>query len=84
MEVADFQRAERKLAQVGCYRLSGFWFPARQFLRSQRGDISLCSITKKPLRQDAFIAGASSDSAFALYLFDKKLRQLMLDAIERI
>lgn len=84
MEVAAPQRAERKLAQVGYYRLSGFWFPAREFVRDQHGQVTLCSVTQKPLRQDAFMAGASFDSAFNLYLFDKKLRQLMLDAIERI
>lgn len=84
MEVADPLRAERKLAQVGYYRLSGFWFPAREFVRDQHGQVTLCNVTQKPLRQDAFMAGASFDSAFSLYLFDKKLRQLMLDAIERI
>lgn len=84
MEVADLCRAERKLAQVGYYRLSGFWFSAREFARDQRGEVSLCHVTHKPLRQDTFMAGASFDSAFKLYIFDKKLRQLMLDAIERI
>lgn len=39
---------------------------------------------QKPLRQDTFLPNSSFDDAFSLYLFDKKLRQLMLDAIERI
>jgi abortive infection bacteriophage resistance protein len=84
MKVADPQRAERKLAQVGYYRLSGFWFPAREFVRDQYGQVATCSVTQKPLRQDAFMADTSFDSACSLYLFDKKLRQLMLDAIERV
>lgn len=83
MEVADPLRAERKLAQVGYYRLSGFWFPAREFERDQQGQVTLCNATLKPRRKEAFTAGASFDSVVNLYLFDKKLRQLMLDAIER-
>lgn len=84
MEIGDPLRAERKLAQVGYYRLSGFWFPAREFVRDQHGQVTVCNATLKPLRQEAFTAGASFDSVVDLYLFDKKLRQLMLDAIERI
>ncbi|WP_257217127.1 Abi family protein [Pseudomonas syringae] len=84
MEVADPLRAERKLSQVGYYRLSGFWFPAREFVRDQHGQVTISNVTQKPVRQDAFAAGTSFDSVVDLYLFDKKLRQLMLDAIERI
>ena len=29
MQVNDPSRAERKLAQLGYYRLSGYWYPAR-------------------------------------------------------
>ncbi|CAM2949745.1 Abi family protein [Pseudomonas fluorescens] len=84
MGIADPLRAERKLAQVGYYRLSGYWFPAREFVRDQNQNVVLCRATKKPLRQDTFLPNSSFDDAFSLYLFDKKLRQLMLDAIERI
>lgn len=71
MEVADPLRAERKLAQVGYYRLSGFWFPAREFERDQQGQVTLCNATLKPRRKEAFTAGASFDSVVNLYLFDK-------------
>lgn len=84
MEVPDPQRAERKLAQIGYYRLSGYWFPARDFVRDNQQQVVLCNVTNKPLRQSQFQAGTSFDDAVALYLFDKRLRQLMLDAIERI
>ncbi len=30
MEIADRDRAERKLSQVGYYRLSGIWYPFRE------------------------------------------------------
>ncbi|PMS38952.1 abortive phage infection protein, partial [Vibrio parahaemolyticus] len=29
MLIPDTERAERKLSQVGYYRLSGFWYPCR-------------------------------------------------------
>ena len=84
MTLSDKVRAERKLAQVGYYRLSGYWFPARKFVRDNQQNVLLCRVTNKPLRQDNFLANTTFDDAFSLYLFDKKLRQLMLDAIERI
>lgn len=77
-------RAQRKLAQVGYYRLSGFWFPCRDFLRDKDGEVLISEATRKPLRGETFAAGTRFEAVFDLYLFDKKLRQLMLDAIERI
>lgn len=47
MGIADPLRAERKLAQVGYYRLSGYWFPAREFVRDQNQNVVLCRATKK-------------------------------------
>lgn len=46
MGIADPLRAERKLAQVGYYRLSGYWFPAREFVRDQNQNVVLCRATK--------------------------------------
>ncbi len=37
-----------------------------------------------PIRKDEFQGGVSFDSIIDLYLFDKRLRQMMLDALERI
>ncbi|VVP21175.1 hypothetical protein PS862_03865 [Pseudomonas fluorescens] len=31
MQIHDPSGSERKLAQLGYYRLSGFWYPAREF-----------------------------------------------------
>lgn len=84
MLIDDAQRAERKLAQLGYYRLSGYWYPARQFQLDDQHQRQLCHITKKPLRLDAFAAGTTFDEVVALYRFDKDLRMLMLDAIERL
>ncbi|KIY39132.1 abortive phage infection protein [Pseudomonas sp. 10-1B] len=85
MHVADSTRAERKLAQVGYYRLSGYWYPAREFDRDPLSNQPrTCRITGKPLRRDIFADGASFDDVVDLYRFDKHLRLLMLDAIERL
>jgi len=84
MQITDVPRAERKLSQVGYYRLSGFWYPCREFLRDANNNVVLCTVSKKPLRQNVFTPGTQFDSVFEIYLFDKKLRQLMLDAVERI
>lgn len=84
MEVSDPARAERKLAQLGYYRLSGFWYPSRAFKLDSTGQPLLCPSTNKPVRLDQFQPGTSFDAAVALYQFDKRLRLLMLDAIERL
>lgn len=84
MQVADQARAERKLSQLGYYRLSGYWYPAKAFAVDAQGRQLLCPISQKPLRQDWFQSGTHFNNAVALYLFDKRLRLLMLDAIERL
>ncbi|WP_256573268.1 MULTISPECIES: Abi family protein [unclassified Pseudomonas] len=85
MLVPDPVRAERKLAQLGYYRLSGYWYPAREFDRDPvTKQPRTCTITQKPLRRDVFAEGVSFDDVVELYKFDKHLRLLMLDAIERL
>lgn len=84
MQIEDVARAERKLAQVGYYRLSGFWFPCRQYLIGDGGQVAVSAQACKPVRAEAMLAGTSFDKVFELYLFDKRLRLLMLDALERV
>lgn len=84
MDVEDPNRAERKLTQVGYYRLSGFWYPCRKLRLDKNGQPVISPLNNKPERLDDFEDGTSFNAVFELYLFDKKLRQLMLDAIERI
>jgi len=75
----------RKLAQVGYYRLSGFWYPCREICFDEHGKaIKVSENSKKLKRSDHFIDGTSFDSIFTLYLFDKRLRLLLLDALERV
>ena len=75
MVIHDSQRAMRKLSQVGYYRLSGFWYTSRIIRTSDEG---------LSFRSDDFLPGTSFEQAYDLYLFDKKLRMLMMDALERI
>lgn len=75
MVIKDNDRAMRKLSQVGYYRLSGFWYTSRVIRANDEG---------LSFRSDDFLAGTSFEQAYDLYLFDKKLRLLMMDALERI
>jgi abortive infection bacteriophage resistance protein len=82
MIVPDKNRAERKLSQIGYYRLSGFWYPCREFRTISRQADS--GVKKKPQREDFFQPNINFNDIIDLYLFDKRLRLLILDAIERI
>lgn len=77
LQIDDGERAKRYLKRLGYYRLSGYWYPFRQF---QAVDDS----QTVELRSDDFIEGSRFDDLIKLYVFDKKLRLLALDALERI
>lgn len=77
LQIEDFDRAKRYLQRLGYYRLSGYWYPFRQFRSDDNGQTA-------ELRRDDFIAGSRFDDLVKLYVFDKKLRLLALDALERI
>lgn len=70
MEITDLEKAEECLARIGYYRLSAYWFP---FRKENNGVI-----------QDDFKEGTSFSSCMDFYVFDKKLRILTMDALERI
>lgn len=65
--------ARNYLSRIGYYRLSGYWYPFRQPNPNNH---------RQKLNQ--FIAGSRFEDAVQLYVFDKKLRLLAFDAIERI
>jgi abortive infection bacteriophage resistance protein len=79
MAISDPQKAGQYLERIGYYRLSGYWHPFRQ---SQ----TVTGSNGRSMRQvlDAFRPGVEFGHAVDLYVFDKKLRLLFLDAIERI
>lgn len=79
MVVTDDAAAISYLERIGYYRLSAYWFPFRQY--ETRHDS-----TGKPVdvRTDNFVPNTQFVDAVELYLFDKKLRLLAIDALERI
>lgn len=78
MEISDSSKAANYLKRIGYYRLSGYWHPFRKPIVSN--DKSLHSLALS----DNFRDGTCFSDAVDLYVFDKKLRLLFLDAIERI
>lgn len=76
MVIDDPLRAQRKLTQVGYYRLSGYFYPSRNY--------SINPETRIKSVHSAFRANTRFDDVFEYYLMDKKMRTLLLDAIERI
>ncbi|WP_397596992.1 Abi family protein [Silanimonas sp.] len=86
--VTDRSKALDCLERIGYYRLSGYWFAFRQ---RSAACVVLGSNGRKPervrvesLALDDFKPGASFQAAVDLYVFDKRLRLLALDALERI
>lgn len=63
--------ARQWLANVSYYRLSAYWYPAREFNVDGR-------------RADAFLPGTSFADVIALYEADRKLRTLIHDGMERV
>jgi abortive infection bacteriophage resistance protein len=89
LQVSDRSKALEYLARIGYYRLSGYWFPFRE----RSGALVLLDIRgRKPARLnkvetialDSFKAGATFENAVKLYVFDKQVRLLVMDALERI
>jgi abortive infection bacteriophage resistance protein len=66
------------LERLGYYRLSGYWYPLRAI------DRTASTAQNKVVRLDSFVPGSRFEDVVRLYVFDKKLRLLALDALERI
>lgn len=79
MAVGDRARAERYLARLGYYRLSGYWYPARNITYA----VDPHGIAARHV-EDTFKDGTTFERAVDLYVFDKRLRLLFMDALERI
>jgi abortive infection bacteriophage resistance protein len=79
LDIGDPNTAARLLAQYGYYRLSGYWHPLRKSTLAVDGQ-------GKPtfVYSDHFVPGATLDQAIRLAEFDRRLRALFLEAIERI
>jgi len=78
--VGDEAWAEHCLARVGYYRLSAYWYPFRKSVTHIDPATGQDSTTVL----SAFKGGTNFDTIMALYVFDKKLRMIVLDALERV
>lgn len=78
LQVDDPAAALDYLERLGYYRLSGYWYPLRAI------DPAASAAQGKAVRLDTFAPGSRFEDVVRLYVFDKKLRLLALDALERI
>jgi abortive infection bacteriophage resistance protein len=70
MAVPDRAKAEHYLRHVSYYRLRAYWLPFER---------------PSPVDGDhLFVEGTTFDDVLALYVFDRRLRLLAMDAVERI
>lgn len=74
MSVTNEESAIKYLERIGYYRLSAYWYPFRRMIGN----------SPIPKRLDEFTHDTQFKTIVDLYVFDKKLRLLLLDAIERI
>lgn len=78
MLIGNSEIAKSYLEKLGYYRLSGYWYPFREIAEEQDEEAVV------PKRLDQFVAYTHFSHIVDLYIFDKKLRLLALDALERI
>lgn len=78
--VTDDAAALDYLERVGYYRLSAYWYPFRHFEIVQNPQTHALETR----RSDQLVPNTHFTDAVELYLFDKKLRLLAMDALERV
>lgn len=72
MRVDDYDLAERWMKTVGYYRLGAYWLPHEE--PPQEGET----------RSKRFKPGTTFENIVRIYVFDRRLRLLIAEAIERI
>ena len=72
LDIPDIDHAKRCLEAIGYYRLSAYWLPYEEPSDRSR------------TRSKRFRVGARFDEVMASYVFDRKLRVMTMEAIERI
>lgn len=80
MQISDETLAKRCLGRTGYYRLSAYWYPFRSF----QGGSPPTGPSSTLARTDIFVSGTTFEEVFQFYVFDKKLRVLVMDGLERI
>jgi abortive infection bacteriophage resistance protein len=87
MTVSDDARALSYLEKIGYYRLSGYWYPFRvraDYMELTSDGTPPVNPKKKSLATDWFHSNTRFSDVVDLYVFDKRLRHLVGDALERI
>jgi len=77
---ADPSRAIDLLAGVGYYHLSAYTYPLRTLLPEGQGGVE----TPWKFREDSFVTGAEFSQVEALWQFDRRLRLLILAAVDTV
>ncbi|MFE1594564.1 Abi family protein [Nocardia sp. NPDC058705] len=78
MTINDEAAATAQLLAIGYYRLSGYCYTFREHA------VPCATTCNCPRRSDNFVPGASLEKVVELYEFDRMLRLLVLDGIERV
>lgn len=73
MQIDDESKALDDLKHIGYYRLSGYWYIFREFENKNSRN-----------RTSNFLPETNFDNVIKIYLFDKKLKSLAIDALECI
>lgn len=71
MQFNDIANSIQQLSCINYYRLSGYWYPFREI--NEAGEVG-----------NQFTPNTHFEAVLALYEFDRKLRSLVLDGIERV
>jgi abortive infection bacteriophage resistance protein len=79
MRIGDRDTAAKCLARIGYYRLKSYWFPFRETIEELHQDESVGIGLSENFRP-----GTEFRYGVELYIFDKKLRLVLMDALERI
>ncbi|MFD5869257.1 Abi family protein [Corynebacterium sp. NPDC060344] len=74
MDIGEPDAARLVLQRVGYYRLSGYWHPLRKSRITESGLVI----------DDEFTPGTSLAQVVTIYEFDRGLRLLAMDALERV
>lgn len=80
MDIGDREQAKLCLSRINYYRLSAYWYP----FRATESVVDPRSGETKTVVVDQFKPNAKFTHALDLYVFDKRLRLIALDALERI
>lgn len=71
----DCDAIEQWLSRINYYRFSGYLYPFREMFEDENG---------KSMRGDRFVPGTTFRAVCNTYLLDRRLRLLVLDAVEHI